>query len=581
MRKVGGYSWEDSMEMMSPLWWTPGFPDRFKIGRGYSGTKYLPVFFQAKNLWNGYGDPYDTSYVLDGWPADGGKYAEDYRLTLNEGHQDFLGEYQRWATSRGLHHSAQPAYNMPLDMSSTIPLVGTPELESLGFGQAVDVYPQFTGPAHLFNRTAISTEIGAQRGGAYNQAIPTLLNLFRDSFTMGINTLSIHGFAYNGPYPGTTWPGYTPFNYEFSEMWGPRQPAWRHINDTLLYAARNCEVLKTGVPRVDLAFYTWKQPWTARPVYPDTDLTAAGYTYEYIGPENLASKNVEVRDGVLAPNGPAYKAIVLHQQTRINPSASASLLEFAAVGLPILIVGSGTDYTTIGSGSQEIVAENMRRLTNGTFPSVKVVPQAGFRPEVLWESGVLPRLSAESLDGAPDASQLFSAWRSDPENGLELVYLLNRGPETRFSISFTTSQSAVPHILDAWTGEQTPLVTYLRTSTGLSTRITLAQQQSIILAFYTPSDMETKLPLYVVSHSPNLARLRANNRGDLVGLISNPFEEASVLLSNNSEVVIPAINHNNSSQFSSITLSPWNLTVESYSAPANLNAGSTSSNIQG
>ena len=115
-RQVGMYSWEDSMEMMSPLWWTPDFLSRFKEARGYSATVYLPVFFQARNLWNGYGEPYDTSYMFDGQPADGGKYAEDYRLTLNEGYQDFLREYQKWAVARGMEHSAQPAYNMPLDM---------------------------------------------------------------------------------------------------------------------------------------------------------------------------------------------------------------------------------------------------------------------------------------------------------------------------------------------------------------------------------------------------------------------------------------------------------------------------------
>ena len=287
------------MEMMSPLWWTPNFLARFESARGYSAIKYLPVFFQAKNLWNSYGDPYDTSYQFDGQPTDGGKYAEDYRLTLTEGYEDFLREYQSWAEARGMDHSAQPAYNMPLDMvcplhsvligitvsniessmfrqSSSIPLIGGPELESLGFSESIDNYRQFTGPAHLFNRNDISTEIGAQRGGAYAQTVPKLLNLFRDSFAAGVNTLVIHGFPYTGSYPGTTWPGYTPFQYEFCEMWGPRQPAWPHMNDTLLYAARNSEVLKAGVPRLDIAFYVWKQPWSARPVYQGDKLTAAG-----------------------------------------------------------------------------------------------------------------------------------------------------------------------------------------------------------------------------------------------------------------------------------------------------------------
>jgi hypothetical protein len=115
-------AWEDSMEMMAPLWWTKKFVEMFKGSRGYDPSKYLPVFFQAKNLWNSYGEPYDTSYTVDGQPADGGKYAEDYRLTLTEGYNDYLRYHEEWANKRGMSHSSQPAYNMPLDMVSYLPL---------------------------------------------------------------------------------------------------------------------------------------------------------------------------------------------------------------------------------------------------------------------------------------------------------------------------------------------------------------------------------------------------------------------------------------------------------------------------
>jgi len=111
------------MEMMAPLWWTPDFLARFRRARGYDPIKYLPVFFQARNLWNVYGEPYDSVYVIEGEPSDGGKYAEDYRLTLTEGYQEYLKQHQKWAESRGMGHSTQPAYNMPLDMVRELPVV--------------------------------------------------------------------------------------------------------------------------------------------------------------------------------------------------------------------------------------------------------------------------------------------------------------------------------------------------------------------------------------------------------------------------------------------------------------------------
>ncbi|KAK4163272.1 hypothetical protein QBC43DRAFT_355013 [Cladorrhinum sp. PSN259] len=567
MKKVGDYSWEDSMEMMAPLWWTHGFLDRFKNARGYDATKYLPVFFQAKNLWNSYGEPYDTSYIFDGEPADGGQYAEDYRLTLSEGYQDYLRHHQQWASARGMSHSTQPAYNMPLDMAASIPLVGAPELESLGFGESIDTYRQFTGPAHLSGRNIISTEIGAQRGGAYVQTLPKLIGLFQDSFAAGVNTLSIHGFAYGGTYSGTTWPGYTPFQYEFGEMWGPRQPAWRHLNDTLLFAARTSEVLKTGVPKIDLAFYSWKHPWTARPIYQGADLTGAGFTQDYLGPDNLVSGAATVENGILAPNGPAYKALIMLGQTKVSAAASAALLKFAQAGLPIFIVGPAPTIT-IGSVGQKEVTENMARLTKGEFTNVHMLSANSLKPENLFEVEIFPRVTADALDGAANSSQLFTQWRSDPPKNLELVYLLNRGQETTFSISLTLTSpdTAIPYTLNPWTGSQTPLLTYLKTGAGISTRLTLSKGQSTILAFHTPSsDTEHDPPLYIVSHSSNLVRPYLTSENHLQAYISDN-EEASALLSNNAEVIIPP--SSSSPPLPKITLGNWTLKVESWSAPS-------------
>ena len=146
----------------------------------------------------------------------------------------------------------------------------------MGFRESINLYRQFTGPAHIADRNVISTEIGAQRIGAYAQPLPVLLSLVRDSFAAGVNTLVIHGFPYGGTYYGTTWPGYTPFQYEFGEMWGPRQPAWPYMNESMMYMGRNSLVLKTGVPKVDIAFVMWEQPWSGSAVYPGSNLTAAG-----------------------------------------------------------------------------------------------------------------------------------------------------------------------------------------------------------------------------------------------------------------------------------------------------------------
>ncbi|CAK7231257.1 hypothetical protein SEUCBS140593_007865 [Sporothrix eucalyptigena] len=582
LAQVGEYSWEDSMEMMASLWWTPNLVEAFRRKRGYSPVPVLPVLFQAANLWNGYGAPYNTTYAFSRDALDGGRYAEDYRLTLNEGYQDYLAHYQTWARSKNLTaHSCQPAYNLPLDMAADVPWVGAPELESLGFDEDILNYIQFTGAAHLSGRNVVSTEIGAQRIGAYAQAVPALLKLFRDSFAAGVNTLVIHGFPCSGTYPGTTWPGYTPFQYEFGEMWGPRQPAWRHMNDTLHFAARNTLVLIMGVSRVDVAFYSFDKQFTARlRTGGDALFNSAGYTHEFIGGENLvtaASNGTTtggVKNGILGPEGPAYKALVIIGQHKISPGASAALVTMAEAGLPILFVGPSPN-TTVGMTGQDIVTANLDLLLNGTYPSVRTVSHGEFTASALATFGITPRVRVDAVTGSTtNASQLFTHWRADAAAQKEFVYILNRGPVATFTLAVDTAQKqAVPYVLDAWTGTQTPLFVYSRSASDgrLVVNVTLSQEQSAILAFAG----DKKEQANVVSFSSNIVDVGHASR-DRLAVIVDDNDKSSLQLSNGSTVSVPSSPVNSS--LTSMILGPWSLSVESYAAPAVLSTASVAAN---
>jgi hypothetical protein len=154
--------------------------------------------------------------------------------------------------------------------------VQVPELESLGFKSDIDLYRQFTGAAHLAGHNVISTEIGAVLGGAYKLRIPQLKSLFDGSYAAGVNTMVVHGYAYSGEYFDTTWPGYTPFQFEYSEMWNHRQPAWEHLDDFFTYSGRNSLVMRSGVPKVDVAVYYFENPYKVTNIYPGTDMNKEG-----------------------------------------------------------------------------------------------------------------------------------------------------------------------------------------------------------------------------------------------------------------------------------------------------------------
>ena len=119
LEKVGEYSWEDSMEILASLYWSPNFLNRFEQNRGYSLVKYLPLLFSVTNSWNGALVPYPEQFYYGNYTPDGTSvYNLDYRTTLNEGYQDFVSHYVKWSHSKGFRFSDQTAYNLPLAMVS-------------------------------------------------------------------------------------------------------------------------------------------------------------------------------------------------------------------------------------------------------------------------------------------------------------------------------------------------------------------------------------------------------------------------------------------------------------------------------
>ncbi|KAH1482942.1 hypothetical protein KXX06_004933, partial [Aspergillus fumigatus] len=266
----------------------------------------------------------------------------DYRRTLNAGYQDYMTHFSQWTHRIGIQYSHQPAYNLPLEMLGDIPLPDAPECESLGFGDNVDAYRQFSGPAHLSNRNVVSNEMGAVFKPAYMLTIPELLYSIKRAWSGGVNMVVLHGYTYSGNYPNTTWPGYTAFNFEVSEMWNQFQPAWIHMKDYLDYISRNQYVLQQGRPQVDLALYLYETPWSAVDLLHSNNITAAGYTYDYVAPDNLVSPQATVRAKVLAPDGPNYKALVFASPeynistfNLVREDVAARVVKFAQKGLPV------------------------------------------------------------------------------------------------------------------------------------------------------------------------------------------------------------------------------------------------------
>ncbi|KAH1656554.1 hypothetical protein KXV37_003136 [Aspergillus fumigatus] len=449
LQEVGQYAWEDSIEMLSSLYWTPSLLTRFEQDRGYSALPCLPALFKPQNNWNAIAPSYNEI---------------------------------QWTHRIGIQYSHQPAYNLPLEMLGDIPLPDAPECESLGFGDNVDAYRQFSGPAHLSNRNVVSNEMGAVFKPAYMLTIPELLYSIKRAWSGGVNMVVLHGYTYSGNYPNTTWPGYTAFNFEVSEMWNQFQPAWIHMKDYLDYISRNKYVLQQGRPQVDLALYLYETPWSAVDLLHSNNITAAGYTYDYVAPDNLVSPQATVRAKVLAPDGPNYKALVFASPeynistfNLVREDVAARVVKFAQKGLPVVFVG-GLPQVTSNSQAGQIVEDGWRRLRN--LPSVQFISSLADLPGDLSKAGVRPDVLPSCTTGT-----LRVVKRSRPDDEVDYVFLHNdQAVPTSCQISIQDHKARTPHLLNAWTGEKKMIDSFERRSAMVTVSLQFAPNETSILS---------------------------------------------------------------------------------------------------
>lgn len=104
------------MEILAALYWTPGLLDRFQRTNGYSLLRCLPVLFSTSNTWGGFIPVYNDTFSFSGGAATDNACQRDYRSVLNDAYQDYLAHFFEWSHSLGTQYSAQPAYNLPLQM---------------------------------------------------------------------------------------------------------------------------------------------------------------------------------------------------------------------------------------------------------------------------------------------------------------------------------------------------------------------------------------------------------------------------------------------------------------------------------
>ncbi|KAE8137002.1 hypothetical protein BDV38DRAFT_293566 [Aspergillus pseudotamarii] len=502
----------------------------------------------------------------------GAGYINDYRSVLEDCYREYLQTITDWARHElHLEFSAQVSYNLPMDMEVNIPVVDAPECESLQFGDSVDAYRQFSGPALLAGKRIISNEMGATMA-AYGYPFRNLLFSVGRAIVGGVNQLVLHGQSYTGDYYETTWPGYTAFSYSTSELYSNKQPSWDHgLSDVLNFFARVQYTQRQGIPRVDVAIYNKVSATDAAAfpsMYQADDLVNEGWSWAYLSPDNFALPAATVRNGTLGPDGPRFKALVITSNSTMTLSGLHKIQEYAILGLPIIM--SGGLPGIFPSANESVSATIEAGLAHlSTSPNVHLVRTGGVADK-LSALGLSPHIQVQT-DG-----RWLTTWREDSSSGIDYALIFCDSNTSSGYITITGSaKDKVPFYLNAWTGAMSPVFTYNVTDHALTLPVSLQGNQTMIIAFSPRGLNKSGEPtVHAIETPPSVIGATFDQSNGWVAHVTNQGSEPTperIHLSSDRYVELPQ--HQRTA--SAFNLTNWHLVAEHWETPTNLSDANT------
>jgi hypothetical protein len=405
------------------------------------------------------------------------------------------------------------------------------EHESLIGSDQTDTYRSMASGNHMTGNTWFSTECCAVLNENWAQTTEDYVTRMNREFAGGVTRFVYH----TRPSTATStssWPGP---NYSggdaktgFSNTYTSAQPYYTDAATTNDYFARNTTVLTQGTAKMDIAVYNrnYSNPAgfgitdPSNKHWSDTGLQRAGYTWDYLTDASLDLPNATVTNGVLAANGPAYKALVFDQfllptgsTTRGTMTAKIAqkLLDYAKAGLPIVFVGnpqnSGTYPASTDTDLNAVLTQLRAEPTFYSVPSEAAVPgklkSLGLTPaaQTAASSSVL---SVRRRDASTDTNYYWlynqgvdtpaannSIYGQNPSNLFESPEvchttgsILNPCMATGDAVDTTISLegTGVPILLDTWSGKITPISQYTRNGDRVTVNLKLDRDDTTVIA---------------------------------------------------------------------------------------------------
>ncbi len=522
IRKNGrGEIYMDSLELLTygagGIFWGYHITDEFQRRKGYDIIRYLPMLTtDTVRVTSGKAKQYDYIASDPAGNALAKKVRMDYCSVISDLYlENVLKPLQKWLHSLHMTLRAEPSYGMPYEISTPARYLDDVETESFAQAADIDLYRGMLGSANMYGRI-FSSETGAVPGRNYYYNMDDWTQLCLLQFAGGVSRTVFHGYsAIEGSEKDTYWPGHEGMYARFSERFNSRQPSSLHYPGWTRMLARNQKALRQGLPardiailRTDYSFINYGQPKGYNTFannyfmhdmpyfWRDLTLQRAGYTYDYLSPLLLEDEeNVSWTKDTLQPDGPAYRSIIVYQES-MELSCAKKLLSIAKDGLPVLFVNHNTEvaahdgteihhnkaasvckYKKDSEAELRAIVEEIKAL-----PNTVEVENPSKALLVLQGLGVFPRVA---LDG--QSSNILTVSRQDRENMIFYTFVYSYRFELEknaapCSFTLNIEGEGAPYCMDAWTGEVRRIGRYEIRDGRTRVPLTLQSGEAVIIA---------------------------------------------------------------------------------------------------
>lgn len=522
--------------------WSSNMTNEFKARAGYDLIPHLPALIDAgiDRVWGPRGGGLDIDHYYTYSNKTDTRIRADYNKVRTELFVEYrIKPFRDWANSYNLALRLQPedvpVVNTPDQLDVTYHL-DRPEHETLASGDQIDVYRPMASANHISGNTWYSNELAAARSLNYAQTFQDIIVRMNKCFASGQTKGVYHVYPYTFN-PKSVWPGYNTFaEANFANSWGPRNPIWFTEAKTInTWMARNEQVLKQGVAKIDVAVYMQNYSFPAPFVagvgnvrfWNDLALQQEGFTWDYLNPTLLNLPQLTASNNRLYEKGPAYKAFILNgflqSASVFNPAKNTlpvataqKILMLAKQGLPVIIVGQLPFNTPSNKPEEDAVLKAVLEQLMLQKTVHKAATEADV-PKLLKSLGIFPASNPEK------PSNLMTMRRYDSASKTNYYFLYNQGDDqipatpnakeerykgltttpgnifeepktvrvkglnyaTKIGSSLKTQVilegAGQPFLLNAWSGEITPIAHYTTDGKQVTMTVDLAVDESMLV----------------------------------------------------------------------------------------------------